>query len=68
MTFSVHRVADADGEYVVDPDSCSHVYGYDGSGNLITDTATTPKAHDTYVKTYTYTSGRLTGESAWVKQ
>lgn len=48
------------------PASCSHVYGYDGSGNLTTDTATTGST--VRVKTMTYTGGNLTGESKWVAQ
>lgn len=46
--------------------SGTHVYGYDGSGNLITDTWT--NAAGVFVKTYSYTSGNLSGESKWVKQ
>jgi len=44
----------------------AHVYGYDASGNLVTDTWTVGYA--TWVKTYSYTSGNLTGETDWVKQ
>ena len=65
--FSVRRIADSSGEPEFDPDECSHTYGYDGSGNLITDLATAPDGIK-YLKTYTYTSGTLTGESLWVKQ
>lgn len=50
----------------VNPDDYAHTYGYDGSGNLTTDTFT--NGTTTWVKTYTYTSGNLTGESAWVAQ
>lgn len=48
-----------------DPDACAHAYGY-ASGLLVTDTAT--DGTSTWVKTYSYTSGNLTGESKWVKQ
>ncbi len=41
-------------------------YGYDGSGNLATETLT--QYGNTYVKAYTWTSGQLTAESLWVKQ
>jgi hypothetical protein len=39
--------------------------GY-SAGLLVTDTAT--DGTSTWVKTYTYTSGNLTGETKWVKQ
>lgn len=49
------------------PDACTHTYGYDASGLIVTDTATDGAA--TWVKTYTYNaSAQLTGETQWVKQ
>lgn len=47
---------------------CSHVYAYDGSGRLSTDTMT--DGARTWVITYTYhpTTGLLTGESRPVRQ
>jgi len=51
-----------DGAVVVDVGS--HAYAYDGSGNLTTDTWTVGGL--VRVKTYTYTAGNLTSESAWV--
>ena len=47
------------------PDACAHTYGY-SAGLLVTDTAT--DGASTWVKTYSYTSGNLTGETKWVKQ
>ena len=47
------------------PDSCAHAYGY-SAGLLVTDTAT--DGATSWVKTYSYTSGNLTGETKWVKQ
>jgi hypothetical protein len=47
------------------PDACTHTYGY-SAGLLVTDTAT--DGASTWVKTYSYTSGNLTGETKWVKQ
>ena len=47
------------------PGSCAHVYGY-SAGLLVTDTAT--DGTTSWVKTYSYTSGNLTGETKWVKQ
>lgn len=48
------------------PASCSHAYSYDGSGNLTTDTATNGAV--VRVKTLTYVSGNMTGETKWVVQ
>ena len=47
------------------PDACAHTYGY-SAGLLVTDTAT--DGTTSWVKTYSYTSGNLTGETKWVKQ
>lgn len=58
--------ADASGNYILDPSAFPHTYGYDGSNNLITDTFS--DGTSTWVKTFTYTSGNMTGESNWVKQ
>lgn len=49
------------------PAACTHTYGYDASGLIVTDTVTLGAA--TWVKTYTYNaSAQLTGETQWVKQ
>lgn len=50
----------------IDPAAWSHVYAYNGSGQLVTDTAT--DGTTSWVKTFTYTSGNLTGETKWVRQ
>lgn len=42
----------------------NHVYGYDATGNLSTDAWTL--FGTTRTKTFTYTQGKLTGESDWV--
>ena len=47
------------------PGACAHTYGY-SAGLLVTDTATDGAA--SWVKTYTYTAGALTGETKWVRQ
>ncbi len=47
------------------PDACAHTYDY-SAGLLVTDTAT--DGTSTWVKTYSYTLGKLTGETKWVKQ
>ena len=41
-------------------------YGYDGSGNLITQSIS--QYDGVYVKTFTWASGKMTAESLWVKQ
>ncbi|MYM88446.1 hypothetical protein GTP91_14850 [Rugamonas sp. FT82W] len=46
--------------------SGSHIFGYDGAGNLTTDTWTFEGC--VYVKTYSYTAGLLSAESDWVVQ
>lgn len=47
------------------PDSCSHTYGYNASGLIVTDTAT--DGATSWVKTYTYNAtAQLTGETKWV--
>ena len=48
------------------PDTLAQTLGYDASGNLKTITAT--DGTNTWVQTYTYAGGLLTGISAWVKQ
>lgn len=47
------------------PGSCAHAYGY-SAGLLVTDTAT--DGTTSWVKTYSYTLGKLTGETKWVRQ
>lgn len=61
---TVDTVLDSTGQ-PFSPDSCAHTYGY-SAGLLVTDTAT--DGASTWVKTYSYTSGNLTGETKWVKQ
>lgn len=59
-------VLDSTRQISFDPDSLPHTYTYNGDGTLATDSVTFGAA--VFVKTYTYTSGKVTGESAWVKQ
>lgn len=59
-------VSDSTRTIQFDPDSLAATYGYDGSGNLTSQTV--QYGGTVLVKTFTYTSGRLSGESAWVKQ
>jgi hypothetical protein len=46
--------------------SLAHTYGYDGSGNLITDTVS--YNNHTYIQTFTYSGSQLTGVSLYVRQ
>ena len=46
--------------------ACAHSYVRNILGRPLTDTAT--DGTSTWVKTYSYTSGNLTGETKWVKQ
>lgn len=48
-------------------DALPHVYAYNADGTINTDTVTHPDG-SVWRKTYTWTNGRLTAESAWVKQ
>lgn len=64
--FNSPYIADSTGNYALDPTSLAHVYTYDGSNNLLTDTCT--DGAKTWKKTFTYTSSLLTAESAWVVQ
>jgi YD repeat-containing protein len=50
----------------INPEGWSHVYAYNGSGSLLTDTAS--DGVNSWVKTFSYTSGNLTGETKWVRQ
>jgi hypothetical protein len=65
---SSHLVADSTGNYALYPEHCSHAYTYNADGTVATDTATGPITGMAFLKTYTYTAGNLTGETAWVKQ
>lgn len=56
---------DSTGE-AIDPAAWSHVYAYNGNGELITDTASDGSTY--WVKTFSYTAGNLTGETKWVRQ
>jgi hypothetical protein len=50
----------------VDTDNLPLVYAYNADGTIHTITATHEST--SWVKTYTYTGGNVTGESEWVKQ
>ena len=65
VTFAQIVVTDSTGSYVA-IDSLPKTYGRDGSGNVMTVTAT--DGTNTWVKTYTRDgSGNVTAESRWVK-
>ena len=65
MDFGPNGERASDGN-VIYPNCAAITYGYDASGNLTTETLM--QYGNTYVKTYTWTSGKLTAESLWVKQ
>lgn len=63
---SLSTVTDSLGHELT-PDSLSHTYAYNGSNQIVTDTATDGNGN-TWVQTFTYTGSLLTGQSQWVKQ
>lgn len=54
----------------VNADDYAHVYTYNGDGTLATDTVTIVAygVSRQWKKTYSYTSGKLSSETAWVLQ
>ncbi|WP_213761988.1 hypothetical protein [Caballeronia sp. dw_19] len=50
----------------IETDALAKTYAYNADGTLKTETCV--NGTTTLVKTYTYTAGKLTGESAWVAQ
>ncbi|WP_334004322.1 hypothetical protein [Burkholderia cepacia] len=50
----------------LESDSLAHVYTYNPDGTIATDTVT--HGTSSWIKTYSYANGRITGETAWVKQ
>lgn len=63
MDFGPQGERATDGNLIY-PNQAEVAYGYDGSGNLITETLT--QYGNVYVKTYTWTGGNLTKQSLWV--
>ncbi|MDN7430519.1 hypothetical protein [Burkholderia sp. AU45388] len=57
-------VVDAAG-VVFSPSSCSHVFQYDASGNLVADTAIEPITGIERVQRYTYDGPNLISHTAW---
>lgn len=57
-------VNDSLGEDPLSPDDLPHTYTYNASGQIVTDTVT--NGVKTWVKTFSYTNGQLTSETAWV--
>lgn len=51
---------------MISSDALPHTYSYNGDGTVNTDTVT--NGTDTWVKTYGYTGGKMTSETAWVLQ
>ena len=61
---TINAVIDSTGQ-PFSPGSCAHTCDY-SAGLLVTDTAT--DGTSTWVKTYSYTLGKLTGETKWVRK
>lgn len=61
----INYVMDNSGN-ALSPDSLPHVYTYNGSNAILTDTVT--DGTNTWVQTYTYTGSNLTGKSVWALQ
>lgn len=57
-------VVDSSGNSI-NPDNYPHTLTYNTDGTLATDAFT--DGANTWTQTFTYTSGKLTGVSAWVK-
>lgn len=49
----------------INPDNYAHTLAYNTDGTLATDSFT--DGTNTWTQTYSYTSGKLTGISVWVK-
>lgn len=62
----INYVHDSTGEFVFCPDALPQVLTYNGDGKLETITVTALGGNQ-FRQTLTYTSGNLTGVSAWVK-
>lgn len=60
-------VTDATGIYTFSPDALPQVLTYDGLGNVATITAGPDERGNSFRQTMSYTTGKLTGISAWVK-
>lgn len=65
MDFGPNGERATDGN-VIYANCASITYGYDAGGNLITETLTQYDVK--YVKTYTWSGGKMIAESLWVKQ
>lgn len=60
------KIYNAQTYHWVETDVLAHTYTYNGDNTIATDAVT--DGTWTWVKTYSYTAGNLTGETAWVKQ
>lgn len=66
-TQATGAVHDSTGNYTLHPDSLAQTLTYNGQGQVSTISVVDLEGN-TFVQTFTYTSGNLTGISAWVKQ
>jgi len=66
MTAVNIQVNDSTGMHPFDPNACAHAYTYNGSNQILTDTATL--GIQSWVKTYTYSGNNIASVSAWIFQ
>lgn len=64
----INLVADSTGQYSFDMNSLAQTLTYNGDGNLETVTVGPDRDGNSFRQTLTYTAGKVTGISAWVKQ
>lgn len=64
----VNNILDSTRQYAFSLDSCAQTLSYNGDGTLNFIIAGPDHLGFSYKQTLTYTSGKLTGVSAWVKQ
>lgn len=64
----VALILDSTRQFAFSPDSLAQVLAYDATGQLLTVTVGPDGSGNSYQQTLTYTSGKVTGISAWVKQ
>lgn len=66
LKYSIECNVSTTGEFF--PKDSPKSYAYDGSGNVSTITATDILTGNLFVRTYTYSSNKITADSGWVKR
>lgn len=62
------RLFDTTGAWQFNPDCCSMTATYNGDNTVATVTLSDPVSGKSFLQTYTYSGGNLTGATGWVKQ